>query len=672
MDGAENLHSERVLILAPVGRDEAVAKGILKEAGMSGLGCRNLGILLQEIDAGAAAAVITEESVKTADLNPLVGWLKRQPPWSDFPFVILTQHGGGPERNPDAARLRTLLGNVSFLERPFHPTTFLSVVESALRGRRRQYEASIRLDELKAAEEALERTNESLAARVAERTVELAASDRRFRAIFDSAIQMTALLDLDGRIIVANRTALDAVGVQLSEVAGRNLWLSPWWSGAPREANRLASAFPRAAGGEFVRFQADLEFPGGPTRVFDVSLKPIRDEADHVHQIVAEAHDISELRRIEASLRQSQKLETIGQLTGGVAHDFNNLLMAVIGNLELLKRRLPNEPRIHRLLDGAMQGAQRGAALTQRLLAFARRQDLQPQSVDVTTLLNGMEELLHRSLGPQIELTITRRADIPPVLIDPNQLELAILNLSVNARDAMAQGGSLSISLDQVSADLPLGLNEETYVRLSVVDTGCGMDEQTLKQAIEPFFSTKGVGKGTGLGLSMIHGMAVQSGGALTLRSAPGEGTVATLYLPLADEAASVNVGESAPIRSFVTPSTILVVDDDALIAMSTVDMLEDLGHKVIDANSGPAALRILQDGQQIDLLVTDHAMPGMTGVELAQAARALRPDLPILLATGYAELPSGVETDLPRLAKPYQQQQLADHVSRLLRPKSQ
>jgi CheY-like chemotaxis protein/two-component sensor histidine kinase len=315
-----------------------------------------------------------------------------------------------------------------------------------------------------------------------------------------------------------------------------------------------------------------------------------------------------------------------------------------------------------------MQGAQRGAALTQRLLAFARQQDLKVEPRNIADLVRGATDLIERSAGGQVELRLDLPVTLPLALMDANQIELAVLNLVVNARDAMPQGGVLSISAEQLEApaedDLPAGL----YVRLRVSDTGQGMDAETLRKATEPFFSTKEPGKGTGLGLSMVHGLAVQLNGALRLTSQVGRGTTAELWLPATTMAAEQE--KSAALEKngqAMDKMTILVVDDDALIAMSTVDMLEDLGHDVIETNSGASALDILRDGRAVDLLITDYSMPRMNGAQLAAAAREIRPRLPVLLATGYAELPAGSGVDLPRIGKPYQQDQLAAEITKVL-----
>jgi signal transduction histidine kinase len=379
--------------------------------------------------------------------------------------------------------------------------------------------------------------------------------------------------------------------------------------------------------------------------------------------------EIAQRERAEEQLRQAQKMEMIGQLTGGVAHDFNNLLMAVLANLDLLRKHIPDDPRTTHLIDGALQGAQRGAALTQRLLAFARRQDLKLEPRSLADLVRGAADLIERSVGTQIELRLDLPHSLPPALVDANQIELAVLNLVVNARDAMPEGGILSITADHVeapsAADLPAG----HYVRLVVSDTGHGMDAKTLQKATEPFFSTKELGKGTGLGLSMIHGLALQLNGALRLTSEVGVGTRAELWLPVTSIVADEEQpAATEPSGQAAEKITILVVDDDALIAMSTVDMLEDLGHKVIEANSGDRALAILREGRPVDLLVTDYSMPRMNGAQLAAAARKVRPELPVLLATGYAQLPAGSGSGLPRINKPYQQDQLAAEIEKVLK----
>ncbi len=370
------------------------------------------------------------------------------------------------------------------------------------------------------------------------------------------------------------------------------------------------------------------------------------------------------LEEAREALFQSQKLEAIGQLTGGIAHDFNNLLMATLGSLELLQRRLPDDPAMTRLVDNAIQGAKRGATLTQRMLAFARRQELKQESFDLAELVRGMEELLARSLGGAVKIETSFPADLPPVESDAAQVESALLNLAVNARDSMPHGGRIIITarhelIEEATADLAAG----SYVCLSVSDAGEGMDAETLARATEPFFTTKGVGKGTGLGLPMIHGLASQSGGALRLRSQPGEGTTVELVLPVATRAPETRQ-PSPPVGDPGRhgPSLlVLVVDDDELVLMNTVAILEDLGHIALQANHAEEALTILRGRADIDLLLTDQAMPGTTGIELIRRALAERPGLKAILATGYSELPAGQGSDVPRIAKPFDQRDLAN-----------
>jgi signal transduction histidine kinase len=378
-------------------------------------------------------------------------------------------------------------------------------------------------------------------------------------------------------------------------------------------------------------------------------------------------------REREAALAQvhaMQKLESLGQLTGGVAHDFNNLLMAVLGNLELLKKMLPDDPKMRRLIDGATQGAERGATLTKRLLAFARRQELKPEVIDVERLVDNLIEMLRRSLGPAIEIATEFHPDLSAIRVDPSQLELALLNLALNSRDAMPLGGRLAISAQDeeiVEGEVP-GLAAGDFVCISVRDTGCGMDEETLRRASEPFFTTKGRGRGTGLGLSMVDGLAAQSGGGMRITSRPGVGTTVELWLPAAaaeelpERPRASLPGQPRSARS----CRVLVVDDDPIVGSGTAAMLQDLGHSALEAASATLALDLLGAEPDIDLVLTDYAMPGMTGTELASRIRRLRPDLPIVIATGYADVPDD-DPSLPRLAKPYKQQDLAALIDSLI-----
>lgn len=532
--------SERALILAPQGRDAAVAAAMLGEAGIDSEICGGIPALVDELSQGAGFGIITEEALKDADLKPFAAWIEAQPEWSDMPFILVTQRGGGLERNPAAGRHLDRLGNVTFVERPFHPTTLISLAQSALRGRRRQYDARALLTQLRERGSDLER-------RVEERTRE-------------------------------------------------------------REA-------------------------------------------------------------VIAQLHEAQKLETLGQLTGGVAHDFNNLLTPITGALDMLQRKYgDSDPRSARLVGNALLAADRAKTLVQRLLGFARRQTLQTSAVDIADLIDGMRDLIASSTGPTIELRMNTDRDLLPALADPNQLELAILNLCVNAKDAMPKGGLLTVAAERalVSPGSSLGIAPGLYIKISVIDSGLGMDARTLKQAVEPFFSTKETGRGTGLGLSMVHGLAGQLGGVFKLHSVPGEGTRADLYLPVTRRPVDAQAAEGAAAVGPAQPISILLVDDEDLVRTGTAEMLRDLGHRVTEASGGDEALDRIAAGLAIDSIITDYKMPRMDGEELARRVWIDRPGMPILVITGYTGSTEEVP-HLPFLAKPFGQAALADALNRLM-----
>jgi PAS domain S-box-containing protein len=519
--------------------------------------------------------------------------------------------------------------------------------------------------------EALETANATLERRVSERTGALADAnarlregEARFRGIFDATFQFIGLLSPDGTLLEANDAMLRLAGVRAEEVIGRPYWDAPWWPEDLSVRGVVRDAVGLAAAGQFVRRELAMRGADGKPLAIDFSVKPVRDEDGLVSLLVPEARDVSGLKAAQAQLLEAQKMDLLGRLTGGVAHDFNNLLMTVLGNLGLARKRLGDAatPQVLRHLDAAALGAERGAQLTQRLLAFARRQDLKPCPVDLESLLAGLSELLARSAGPRVQLSMEAPAGLPAAMVDPHALELALMNLVVNARDAMPDGGRIKVRLDRLTRDAddpaPRDLLPGDYLRVAVVDTGEGMDAATLARAVEPFFSTKGPGRGTGLGLSMVHGLALQSGGALQIESTPGRGTVAALWLPACDEAAQ----DQAPEADAEAPrgqGRVLVVDDEALVLESTAAMLSDLGYDVMAADSAESALAALAQGARPVAVVTDHAMPGMTGAELAARLAQDWPGLPVILATGHAGPWNDAEGP-PRLAKPYSQAQLA------------
>jgi len=682
-------YSERTLILAPLGRDAQIAARVLREAGYPALICTDLPDLARELARGSGSAIISDQALHRANIEPLTQFLKAQPSWSDLSIILLTMRGDGIRRSPPNDELAQQLGNVTFLERPLHPESLVGAVRTALRGRRRQYEARARLQELREGEQRLQ--NALKAGRLGAWTLEIPSMTLRC----SDSCKLHFGRDAEESLLYAD--VQDAIH--------------------PEDRARAYAALTRALEtGEDYVIEHRLVWRDGSTHWVELRARVLRNGNGAIHQLVGVSSDItsrkcadlererllSELARERAALAdltatlelrvqdrttdlvkevaareraqeqllQSQKMESIGQLTGGVAHDFNNLLMAVMANLELLRKRLKEDERSQHLISGALEGAKRGAALTRRMLTFARQQELETRSADLRALVAGMHELLDRTLGPQIELRFDLPEGLPAARLDANQIELAILNLAINARDAMPDGGTICIGLDRAVPPADKNLGKAEYLRLRLSDTGSGMDEATLKRAVEPFFSTKPPGKGTGLGLSMVHGLAVQLNGMLELESAPGKGTTATLWLPVAPQPPSPQ--PVAPERTGGgRRATILVVDDDPLVAMSTVEMLEDLGHQVIEANSANQALEILGDGRSVDLMLTDLAMPGMTGTELAEAARRRRPDMPILLATGYADVTTGQKITLPRLSKPYMQSELRDEIDRLLTPGS-
>ncbi|WP_207482933.1 MHYT domain-containing protein [Arenibaculum pallidiluteum] len=498
-------------------------------------------------------------------------------------------------------------------------------------------------------------------------------SEERFRTLYRKTPLPLHSLDADGIIEQVSDAWLDLLGYRRDEVEGRPLtdFMTP--------ASMVRHAqvdWPKLVS-EGLLPEADYCFVtrGGQVRDVVMSSKVERDADGRFLRAMGGLMDVTARRQAEGALRQALKVEAIGQLTGGIAHDFNNLLAIVLGSLELLNKRLPDDPKLRSLCDNAIQGARRGSVLTQRMLAFARRQDLKPQAVDVPELVRGMTDLLQRSIGPQVRIETLFSAEVPRAHVDANQLELALLNLAVNSRDAMPGGGVITIAArpGTVAPEQGGPLKPGRYVCLSVSDTGEGMDEDVLARVQEPFFTTKGVGKGTGLGLSMVHGLAEQSGGCLVLRSRKGEGTTAEIWLPEAETASLAEAGEADGSEPETKPEdgrlTVLAVDDDALVLMSTAALLEDLGHTVVKACSGETALDLLRSGQTVDLVITDQAMPGMTGVQLVGAIRTERPQLKAILATGYAQLPPETCENLVRLGKPFDQAELARAIANCLQP---
>jgi signal transduction histidine kinase/ActR/RegA family two-component response regulator len=382
--------------------------------------------------------------------------------------------------------------------------------------------------------------------------------------------------------------------------------------------------------------------------------------------------EIAQRETAENQLRQAQKMEALGQLTGGIAHDFNNLLTTVIGNLELAQKRISGEPRITRLLEAALKAAGRGANLVRDLLTFARRQPLHPSAVDVSAVVDDMEKILNQTIGPNIRLAIRTAPDLRAAWVDSNQLELALLNLALNARDAMPDGGRLQIACENRRTEddsAPLDLDPGDYVTVSVSDTGTGMSEAILARAFEPFFTTKEAGRGSGMGLSMVQGFATQSGGAVQIASFRGQGTTVTLWLPPAGgrstACASVEPAEFV-IRQ--RAARILVCDDDIDVCSLVGSVLRDLGHTVWEANNPNIALQILERQRPIDVLLVDYAMPEMNGRSVIDRARACQPGIKALLITGYSKaLRTDENLEIPVLRKPFKPAELGSRVAEIV-----
>ncbi|MBJ2177769.1 response regulator [Pseudomonas veronii] len=514
--------SERAIVLAPMGRDGTLALMMLNEAGYSGVIATGLTALCNALEEGAGLLIIAAEALRGIDLEPLLGYLHQQPAWSDLPIVLMTHHGGAEQNG--SSHLSGLLGNVTFLERPFHPVTLISLVTAALRGRRRQYDARDRLIDLSESELRLQRTLETLEQQVEERT--------------------------------------------------------------------------------------------------------------------------AQLRSNEEALRQSQKMEAVGQLTGGIAHDFNNMLTGIIGSLELLRRRVSRGKLddLDSLIDLGVTSANRAAGLTHRLLAFSRRQSLDSKPVEINQLVTSMGELLQRSINESIALDMRLSDPLWTAEADPNQLESALLNLVINARDAMPNGGNLTVEtsnrhLDSVFTAAYGTLQPGDYVELSVSDSGCGIPESVMGRVFDPFFTTKPIGQGTGLGLSMIYGFARQSGGHVTIHSEVGKGTTVSLFLPrFVGEMVVAEAANPARLPFANAGETVLIVEDDPAVRVLVSAVLKELGYAFVEAGDANTALPIIESDQRIDLMISDVGLPGMNGRQLAEIGRQIRPELKVLFITGYAE----------------------------------
>lgn len=475
--------------------------------------------------------------------------------------------------------------------------------------------------------------------------------------LWDLSRDLIAICDRDGTLRSVSPSWAAALGWSAERLIGRN----SEWMVHPDDRAAVRERRARAARGEAVHnFTDRMRAADGGHRWINWSAVPDGESIYCVgRDVTAEREGAAALGLAEEQLRQAQKMEALGQLTGGVAHDFNNLLTPIMGALDVVARRLPEGDRTGRMVGAALQSADRARTLVQRLLAFSRRQPLQTRPLALGPLVEGMHRLLESTLGPRVAIAVEVAPDLPAAMGDANQVELALLNLAVNARDAMPDGGRLSVAVDALELAEAVGdLAVGRYVRLRVADTGEGMDAETLRRATEPFFSTKAQGAGTGLGLSMVHGLAGQLGGGMLIDSAPGRGTSIELLLPATEvkPAAAVRAGETEAGPAM----RVLLVDDDELVRFTTARMVADLGHHVVDCASGAEALARLDAGLAPHLLVCDQVMPGMSGAELIAVVRERLPELGLLMVSGYPQGDDRRCAGLERLAKPFTAAELA------------
>jgi PAS domain S-box-containing protein len=670
-----------VLIVAPFGRDAASVSDLLSARGFQAQVCQDLNELAHRFDDRCGVFLITEEALHGTQ-KMLVEALARQQPWSDVPFIVLAAPRGAHTRSMDAARQRLpeIMSNAVVLERPLGTASLVSAVSSALRLRQKQFEMRDRLRELQDSREAL------------------AASEAELRLIADALPVLIGFVDGDQVYRFANRAYEDWLGRRPEDVVGRRI-ADVVGAGIFSERQH---AVERAMAGEAVRFEAAWPHLDGRRRDAEIRYLPrfnADGSVDGMHVFVLDITDRKQIEEqlnervaertaaleaelasratLEEALRQSQKMEAVGQLTGGIAHDFNNMLTGVIGGLDILKRRIASGrlDDVDRFMDAASTSAQRAAALTARLLAFSRRQSLDAKPVDVDALTRSLEDLLRRTIGENIALDLVAGEALPLAIVDSNQLESAILNLAINARDAMPNGGMLTVEtgvteLDAGYCALHPEITPGKYVIVAVSDTGVGIEKDVLERVFEPFFTTKAIGQGTGLGLSMIYGFARQSGGQVRIHSQPGHGTSVKIYLPATEAVADAQDVAPATVREGAG-QTVLVVEDDPSVRILVREVLNELSYRAIEAEDATTAIPILSSDRPIDLMVSDVGLPGMNGRQLAEIARQHRPTLPILFVTGYAEnaaIRAGfLGTNMTMITKPFALENLARKISDLM-----
>jgi signal transduction histidine kinase len=671
---------ERILVLAPRGRDAQVIAQVLAGSALSCATCCDYPALMRELDAGAGAAVIAEEALRGADLDLLAAWLSKQASWSDFPFVLLVSRQAAPRKEA----LRMSLGNVAnvlLLERPLNAETIRRATASALRARKRQYQARSDLQVRIRAEERLHIALEAgrLGAwEIDLPSMELRASDTCKRNFGRDPSQPFRYDQVIAAIHQEDRPhQQDVIAAAIAAGGGfsvkyRVIWPdgSLHWLHIQGKVSLDEEGRPVALAG----VSQDITERRAAERHLRESQEALRDLNETLEQRIdgrtaelAQANDrlmreITERERAQVALVQAQKMEAVGQLTGGIAHDFNNLLNVISGNVELIERYSADE-RVKRMAQTARRSAERGAKLTGQLLAFSRSQSLDLRPVSLAHLMDEVRDLLSAAIGPEIALEFGIVPELPPVMADLSQTELAILNLAINARDAMPDGGQLQI--DCALRPAPDGLLPPgDYAVVAVRDNGQGINPEILSKVFDPFFTTKALGKGTGLGLSQVYGIAQQSGGAARIESRVGSGTTVEIWLPLAPRDLSQDAARAAELPRTAGPARILVVEDDPGVRQFIVECLEMSGHRVTQAEHGEAGLAQIESAEP-DLIIVDFLMPGMNGAQLAAAVGIKRPDLPIIIATGYADMQE-IERVVGKnavLRKPFQMRDLLESV---------
>ncbi|WP_121116495.1 hybrid sensor histidine kinase/response regulator [Croceibacterium ferulae] len=683
----------RILVSAPYGSDAPSLQRVLAGQGYDVAICPSLHNIAVAVGDEVGVVLLTEEAL-SGDLGELQLALERQPSWSDIPFVLLAGRQAGRAASTEAIRRRLPDNalNVVLLERPLSSESLFSAVAATMRARQKQFE-------------------------IRDQLARLDTESTRLVTLLDALPVGVAFVNPDGTTALSNpefRRFLPGgeVPSQAAEVAAE-------WEGYEPDGTRIAPdhfVTARALRGELVRGVEFRHHPPGGTPVWTrVSGIPLTDgervtgsisvivdideqkrgqvalvaAAEQLERQVAERTEAltealarlqaegEERERAEAALRQAQKMEAVGQLTGGIAHDFNNMLTGVIGAIDIMKRRIASGrlDGLDRFMDAASISAQRAASLTARLLAFSRRQSLDSRPTDVNALIASLEDLLRRTMSEQIAVAIVPGPQVPPALVDPNQLENAILNLAINARDAMPDGGALTVETSLVALDEEQcarwpGVAAGRYVVMAVSDSGVGMDAATLDKVFDPFFTTKPIGQGTGLGLSMVYGFAKQSRGQVRIHSAPGTGTTVKIFLPVAE-------GDILHQDSNATPDhrgdgeTVLLVEDDPSVRLLVREVLSELGYTALEAAEAQSALQLLRGGNTIDLMITDVGLPGMNGRQLAEIARQHLPHLPVLFVTGYAENAterSGfLGPNMQMITKPFQIEHLSSKIKEML-----